>query len=410
VYALGATLYELLIGEPPFHELSPSQVIQRKCELNLPGPSIAGKRRDFPPGLAELVDDCLCPRPGDRVRSMAAFLQRLDGLRDGAGITRNRASENTAMVGVARTVDGAAKKHRLGEIVAEAARAKAAGEPPPPELTPIRTGATRPEIAADRIALHARGATVPAPSAGARGRTELAPAATTHARTELAPAAVADEPPRRRAAVLAVVGAVAIVGGGLAAWWIVSQRPSEPELAPIATHAGSAEATPQPEPPPEPAPTADPETADPTTSIAPLAIAVGSTGDAPEPAEVDTGAVEPDPAPAVAPRPPSNDSGSATPQPRDKPRPPADPWTPERCREERQAAQEALTSGRYAGALSHSRIRKCWPDATERQKIRVQAFFELSRYADCIDAGSSSSDPTIQRTVRRCTKARDAAD
>jgi hypothetical protein len=88
--------------------------------------------------------------------------------------------------------------------------------------------------------------------------------------------------------------------------------------------------------------------------------------------------------------------------------PATDPWTPERCGDERDAAEKALAAGRYAGALQHTRIKKCWPQESARQRIRALAFFELLRYDDCIAAGAGSSDPTVQRTVRRCQKAQGA--
>src|SRR5690606_13841460 len=153
VYALGVTFYEMLVGEPPFFELSPAEVLRRKCDLSLPAPSIAGRRHDLPAGLAALVDDCLAPKATDRVASAGAFLNRPDEIRPKWGMVERGREGKTGLVGVARTVEEKKKEPNLRRIVEEAAAAKAEGRPAPVEITPIRTGATRPEMAADRLAL-----------------------------------------------------------------------------------------------------------------------------------------------------------------------------------------------------------------------------------------------------------------
>jgi tRNA A-37 threonylcarbamoyl transferase component Bud32 len=66
LYSLGAVLYELLIGRPPFTGDSPVQVAYRHLE-EAPAPPDA-VRRDIPAALSEVVLRCLAKHPGDRYR------------------------------------------------------------------------------------------------------------------------------------------------------------------------------------------------------------------------------------------------------------------------------------------------------------------------------------------------------
>jgi tRNA A-37 threonylcarbamoyl transferase component Bud32 len=66
LYSLGAVLYELLTGRPPFTGDSPLQVAYRHLE-EAPVPPDA-VRADIPPALAAVVLRCLAKHPGDRYR------------------------------------------------------------------------------------------------------------------------------------------------------------------------------------------------------------------------------------------------------------------------------------------------------------------------------------------------------
>lgn len=447
VYGLGVTFYELLVGEPPFFELSPAEVLRRKCDLSLPAPTIVGRRHDLPAGLAALVDECLAPRATDRVQSAAAFLNRLDEIRGKWGMQARGHEGHTGLVGVARTIEEKKKEPNLRRIVAEAAAAKAEGRPGPVELTPIRTGATRPEIAADREALasalgsargrtavadaavpmSARGATVPADAAHVRGRGLTEPARTPG---DAGADDTADTSPAvGRMAMYGLLAGIVVGVGAISAWWVTSQEPApvrEPDDGdrwvagagldgPAVGEGGKVEAS-----------AAEGARAEDGAAEAEAEASPGT--DAGVGANADTGGaavadgdeervavdVRDADATTAADVPENGDDGRTTAGTPDAdggkatPVPAADPWTPARCESERNAAEKALSAGRYAGALGHTRIKKCWPQESARQRIRALAFFELLRYDDCISAGAGSSDPTVARTVRRCQKARDA--
>ena len=96
---------------------------------------------------------------------------------------------------------------------------------------------------------------------------------------------------------------------------------------------------------------------------------------------------------------PSDDGGKSNPSTK-----PKTVWTEERCAEERDQAMKDRLAGKFASVLTHTRIKKCWPNARERLELRVRALSELGRYQECIDTGGSSTDAGIARMVRRCRK------
>lgn len=75
IYAVGATLYYLLTGQPPFGGAAFAELIART--LHEPPPSPRAARRDVPPGLASLVVQCLSRSPAVRPQSYAALAEAL---------------------------------------------------------------------------------------------------------------------------------------------------------------------------------------------------------------------------------------------------------------------------------------------------------------------------------------------
>lgn len=74
-YAVGAVLYHLLAGHPPFDDDEPIRLVAK--HVNSPVPPLPADL-DAPEGLAELVMRCLAKEPTDRPPSAEAVLARLD--------------------------------------------------------------------------------------------------------------------------------------------------------------------------------------------------------------------------------------------------------------------------------------------------------------------------------------------
>jgi len=84
IYAVGATLYELITGKPPFHSggmaaminqiqnVVPPPMAERRTELGNDGPPI-------PPAWEETVAACLAKDPANRPQSMREVVDRLHG-------------------------------------------------------------------------------------------------------------------------------------------------------------------------------------------------------------------------------------------------------------------------------------------------------------------------------------------
>ncbi len=81
VYALGAVLYELLSGHPPFHGETPLAIAYRHLE-DTP-PPVESHRPDVPPGLAAVLARSLAKARGHRYRSADEMAAELDRVRSG---------------------------------------------------------------------------------------------------------------------------------------------------------------------------------------------------------------------------------------------------------------------------------------------------------------------------------------
>src|SRR5512134_3201821 len=77
VYALGAVLYEMLTGEPPFSGPT-AQAIVAKVMTAAPAP-VTTLRRTVPPGVAAAVHQAIEKLPADRFASAAEFAAALAG-------------------------------------------------------------------------------------------------------------------------------------------------------------------------------------------------------------------------------------------------------------------------------------------------------------------------------------------
>ncbi len=95
----------------------------------------------------------------------------------------------------------------------------------------------------------------------------------------------------------------------------------------------------------------------------------------------------------------------------DKPGPPpeakpsaADVITSEECVRMRARADDARQAHDWDTVLSSTQRGACWKTSRDRVRMRVKAFLELHRFAECKHAAGSIEDAEIQRDAKICEK------
>lgn len=78
IYALGATLYHLLAGTPPYGD-RPHTAAQLLAHQSAPVPDISGVVQGLPPGVTALIRRMMAKQKEDRFSSYGALLEALDG-------------------------------------------------------------------------------------------------------------------------------------------------------------------------------------------------------------------------------------------------------------------------------------------------------------------------------------------
>lgn len=110
VYALGATFYEVVVGRPPYNDVSADEMARLKLEGVGPEPSIRDARPDLSAGLAEIIEDCMRFDAAQRPTA-ATVVERLERLL-GVPPERRQGRRNTmwlvAAAGVALAIWGIA--------------------------------------------------------------------------------------------------------------------------------------------------------------------------------------------------------------------------------------------------------------------------------------------------------------
>ncbi|MDX2184082.1 MAG: serine/threonine-protein kinase [Gemmatimonadaceae bacterium] len=78
IYAVGAVMFEMLAGRPPFNEGTSTEIM--RAHVHQPTPDVRTARSDLPEPLAALVTECLAKRPSDRPQMADDVLKRLDAI------------------------------------------------------------------------------------------------------------------------------------------------------------------------------------------------------------------------------------------------------------------------------------------------------------------------------------------
>lgn len=80
IYAMGMTLYEALVGDCAYSDLSARESLQRRCKPDAKPLSIRRRRPGLPAQLADFVDRCLAYAPEERPPTAAAFADELEAI------------------------------------------------------------------------------------------------------------------------------------------------------------------------------------------------------------------------------------------------------------------------------------------------------------------------------------------
>lgn len=91
IYALGAVLYHLIAGKPPFD--APNQMALMHQIYHQPAPSLVGQREGVSAALDEVVQRALAKSPQQRYADWDAFAQALSGLVAQQQVPMNRLGE-----------------------------------------------------------------------------------------------------------------------------------------------------------------------------------------------------------------------------------------------------------------------------------------------------------------------------
>jgi len=79
IYSLGCTLFELLVGMPPFTASTTEDLLQK--HLSAPPPAVENFNRNATASVSKLIRQMLAKRPADRPPSMKAVVQQVGAIK-----------------------------------------------------------------------------------------------------------------------------------------------------------------------------------------------------------------------------------------------------------------------------------------------------------------------------------------
>ena len=138
LYGLGAVLYELAVGEPPFVGANSYELIKKICEGDWDGPPLGEAARAFPPEFHALVEAMMARRPEDRPESALQVQLELEA----CGASRRERRRLGALV---REIQGDLQTSTAAQVTPDVPDAAQKPEPRPstgvpPERKRRRTG------------------------------------------------------------------------------------------------------------------------------------------------------------------------------------------------------------------------------------------------------------------------------
>ena len=125
IYGLGAVLYELAVGEPPFSGANSYELIKKICEGHLDGPPLREAAKGFPLEFHALVEEMLARRPEDRPESALQVQLRLEA----CGASRR---ERRRLGAVVREIQGDLQTMTAPHVAADEIEVANNPEPSPP--------------------------------------------------------------------------------------------------------------------------------------------------------------------------------------------------------------------------------------------------------------------------------------
>ncbi|VTU02112.1 serine threonine protein kinase : Putative serine/threonine protein kinase (Fragment) OS=Gemmata sp. Wa1-1 PE=3 SV=1: Pkinase [Gemmataceae bacterium] len=200
VYSLGATLFALIAGKPPFEGTTAQKLLQH--QITTP-PALSSLRPEVPPELSAVVARMLEKKPEDRYQTPAEVVAALApwvlaSPRVAAGMGRTRVAQRGSLQATLADIAASAPRRTGSDIVALAVLTEEAD----PAHASQETGSISGHDTQSAPPLKARPRTAPLP--------QPAPAPV--------PVPVAAAAPRSRALVYAAVALAAVAAGALAGW------------------------------------------------------------------------------------------------------------------------------------------------------------------------------------------------